>query len=256
MTRSHPNNAVQKRQRRARLLHSIYTWHRWLGLSVLLWVLVFSISGLLIEASPALQLDRKHIRSALLLDRYGISQPTATSHWTAESLQLDIWDQGASIDGQWLNPSPENVVGITNKLGLIVIASTNQLTLFSLDGELVDTLPSPNGKVEKLGKQTDGSLVVQADGELYTADDELLNWQRNDSGDIQWSRQAPANSVQAPRPAPLHDISYERLLLDIHSGALFGPVGRWLSRLAAVVMILLAVSGFYTWFTRFARRPH
>lgn len=256
MTRSHPNNAVQKRQRRARLLHSIYTWHRWLGLSVLLWVLVFCISGLLIEAAPTLKLDQRSIQHSWLLKRYGIQAPQAQAHWQTANQQIDSWDQGTSINGEWLQPHIQNVVGVVTAFDLLVIANAKQLSLYSPSGEFVDTLASPQGAIRKLGMNENGGLMVQTDSGVYEADDSMLNWSANSAATTGWSRPITAESIPSQRPAPMHDISYERLLLDIHSGALFGPIGRWLSRLAAVVMILLALSGFYTWFTRFARRPH
>lgn len=255
MTRSHPDNAVQKRQRRARLLHSIYTWHRWLGLSALLWVLLFSISGLLIEASPALGLDKRSIQNELLLTRYGISQPTFIQSWNGKGWQLQQWDQGATFNSQWLGNMPKPPVAAAEYLGLVVVATENQILLFDQNGLAVDSIGSPSGKIIALGKTLSGAIAVGSGSKSFVADADLLNWTEARNEEINWITPS-TSALNTQAPTPKHDISYERLLLDIHSGALFGPVGRWLSRLAAVVMILLAISGFYTWFSRFARRPH
>jgi hypothetical protein len=256
MSRSHPNNSVQKRQRRARLIHSIYSWHRWLGLSVLLWVLMFAISGLLIEAAPALKLDSRKIQTNWVLDRYGVKQPQAVAQWALTEHQIDVWDQGASIGGQWLtefNQQNKNVTGLGNPLGVLAVASASQLALYTYGGEFIDQLPGPKGQIEKVGMTADHQLVVQTQHGNFVADSDLLSWSATGADDIRWSQKQ--DMAEATTPAANHDISWERLLLDVHSGAFFGTVGRWLSRLAAVVMILLALSGFYTWFTRFARKP-
>ena len=43
-------------------------------------------------------------------------------------------------------------------------------------------------------------------------------------------------------------LSYERVLLDLHSGRIFGRVGVLVVDAAAVALLLLALSGFYMWF--------
>lgn len=255
MSRSHPNNIVQKRQRRARLIHSVYSWHRWLGLSVLLWVLLFAISGLLIEAAPALKLDRSHIQNSWILDRYGVKAPRAVEQWALGEHQLDVWDQGVSIGGQWLPQfsNATSIAGLANPQHTLAIATKKTLQLYSYGGEFIDSLPSPQGQIRKVGLSDKSELAVVTDGGLFIASQDLLSWRGGDQESIRWSQRHLDRATVAPRAK--HDISWERFLLDIHSGAFFGSIGRWLSRLAAVVMILLALSGFYTWFTRFARKP-
>jgi uncharacterized iron-regulated membrane protein len=45
-----------------------------------------------------------------------------------------------------------------------------------------------------------------------------------------------------------------RVLLDIHTGRFFGPLGTWLMGLASILLILLSVTGIYMWTTTDARR--
>jgi hypothetical protein len=45
-------------------------------------------------------------------------------------------------------------------------------------------------------------------------------------------------------------ISWQRLLLDLHSGRWFGAYGVWLVDLAAVILLFLALSGCWIWFSK------
>lgn len=45
-----------------------------------------------------------------------------------------------------------------------------------------------------------------------------------------------------------------RVLLDIHTGRFFGPLGTWLMGLASILLILLSLTGIYMWTTTDARR--
>ncbi|MGD2138685.1 MAG: hypothetical protein PVF08_10545, partial [Gammaproteobacteria bacterium] len=69
MTR-HPKN-----KSRARLLRSLYIWHRYFGLVTALFVVILSITGLALNHTGELQLDARHVRSDTLLDWYGIHVP-------------------------------------------------------------------------------------------------------------------------------------------------------------------------------------
>lgn len=256
MSRSHPNNVIQKRQRRARLLHSIYTWHRWMGLSILLWVLMWAVSGLLIEASPALGLDKKKLSANWLLTHYGVSAPRHIGDWGNDNLQE--WNQGISYKGQWLEKSQAPIMAALATSNMIVVADPQTIQLYDLNGHWIDQLSTPasmpSHTIQQLGL-ANNHVVAKTPSGAYEIDGEWLQWVASEQNNINWinRNQAVANqNIQSPKA--LHDITVERLVLDIHSGTLFGPVGRWLSRLAAVVMILLALSGFYTWFTRFARQ--
>lgn len=254
MSRSHPHNLIQKRQRRARLLHSVYSWHRWLGLSVLLWALTWAVTGLLIEASPALGLDKKTVSADWLMQRYGIAEPQAIQQWQAGPLKIAEWDQGLSLNGQWLTPSlteqtPDTLLqGVALYNGILVIATAQTIALYSTQGEVIDHFAAPV-EIQQLGIKN-GAVMLRSAEQTLSSEGDLIDWQAT-SEQVDWS--APQAFSEGPRPKALHDISYERVVLDIHSGTLFGPVGRWLSRLAAVVMIFLGLTGFYTWFTRFAR---
>ena len=253
MSRSHPDNIVQKRQRRARLLHSVYTWHRWLGLSVLLWALVWSVTGLLIEASPSLQLDKKTISSQWLMNRYGIKAPQAIQQWQVDQQLVTEWDQGITLNGQWLPlDQASRLVGVASYAGMLLLATENHIELFTPSGEYIDRTTPPASPIQQLA--ISAQQVIIQNGERYLSTDaDLIQWQPANAADnLNWSQ--PSAAITTATPKAQHDISYERVILDIHSGTLFGPIGRWLSRLAAVVMILLGLTGFYTWFTRFARR--
>jgi uncharacterized iron-regulated membrane protein len=42
----------------------------------------------------------------------------------------------------------------------------------------------------------------------------------------------------------------ERVILDLHSGRFFGKLGPWLFDIAALLLILLSLSGAWIWLKR------
>jgi len=51
-------------------------------------------------------------------------------------------------------------------------------------------------------------------------------------------------------------LSWERLLLDLHSGRLFGSVGVFIIDLAGIALLLIALSGVWVWVTKPGRWRH
>ena len=48
----------------------------------------------------------------------------------------------------------------------------------------------------------------------------------------------------------MESISWERLLLDLHAARFLGPLARVFNDVAAAVILLLVVSGFWLYFVR------
>lgn len=138
---------------------------------------------------------------------------------------------------------------------LIVAASGTEVFLFTADGELIERVANgfaPPISAIGLHKQT---VVLNTSAGPVASTDDFLSWQKlpHDSA-IHW-----ANTSDAPRKllASLPQstgVSWERFLLDIHAGRILGPVRVIIADLAALGMILLALTGFYTWLTRYRRK--
>ena len=47
-----------------------------------------------------------------------------------------------------------------------------------------------------------------------------------------------------------HSLSWERVLLDLHSGRLFGRYGTWVMDIAAGLLLVLVMTGIWLWTQR------
>jgi len=139
MTRSHRDKS------HARLLRSLYIWHRYMGLAAALFVIVLTITGLALNHTEELGLDSSTVQSNTLLDWYGIHAPDiktgyrAGAHYVTEVGDNIYWDT-AEIPGVH---SP--LIGVVENSGLLIIAVEGRLLLFTAEGELVEQLGSAAG---------------------------------------------------------------------------------------------------------------
>jgi hypothetical protein len=108
----------------------------------------------------------------------------------------------------------------------------------------------PSG-MNKIGRMADGRIVIQAAHGYYLTDRDFLKWQEQEQiADVSWSLPVVAPAALQARIAQLYrsnELPVERVMLDLHSGRLFGSRGTLVMDIAAMLLIFLAMSGTWIW---------
>ena len=229
-----------------------------MGVVSALFVIVLSFSGLLLHYSPSLSLDNRFLSSTALLRWYAIEVPEISSSYSSNS-------QRASLIGDALYFNELRVPGSFNTLvGMIdtefgyAIATENQLVLITEQGELIGILGSlvgvPSG-ITRIGSDLTGELILDRSSQLIVADLDALTWSASPHVDtsVQWNENSQPDarliaSIRNDYASSL--LSWERLILDIHSGRLLGNLGVILVDLMAILFILVATTGIWVWSKR------
>ena len=242
-------------RRRGIHLRNFYVWHRRLGAGAALLVILFALTGLPLNHSHELGLAQRHVQSNLLLDWYGIHAPEditslpAGGHWISQA------GERLYLDAQEIPLHPGPLRGAVALPGMLVLATDSQLILLNEAGEVVEQLGEVNGipaGIQAIAA-ADGRLLAKTPSGTWISDELLFTWQRDENVDAQWSR--PAELPDALRSAIDRayrgkGLSLERLLLDLHSGRLWGNWGVWVMDAAALAMLFLGGSGAWVWWRR------
>lgn len=228
--------------------------HRFLGVGAAIFVIFMVFTGLAINHSNSLGLDQDHVSQPFLLNWYGLEGPE-TIHSFA------VGNDWVSFAGSQMYFNDKVVSAVTNGIGavtgngMIIAAGSDELILLDPSGQLVERVSwsvQQPGTIESIGLLKDGSVALKVSGGLWLADAELLNWIRaSDTANAQaWSTpgSAPAIIQQSIRQQYRGDgLSLQRLLLDFHSGRVFGSVGVVVYDLLALAVGFLAISGLVLW---------
>jgi len=240
--------------RKKRKASALRRLHRSLGAAAALFVLFIVISGIAINHSNDLGLDRRHVSQPFLLDWYGLGAPD-------KLLGFDLGDAWLSFAGAQLYLDEKPVaaisggVGAVSSGGLLIAAGSDELLLLDHDGNLVERQPWATvdaAAIESIGLDDNGAVLVKSGGRLWSADADLLSWQLGDeaTANARWATPAPApgelkqaitRSYRGQGP------SLEKVLLDLHSGRFFGTAGVIVYDLLALALGFLALSGLVLW---------
>jgi hypothetical protein len=242
---------MNRKKRRASTIRRL---HRSLGAAAAVFILFMVLSGMVINHSNGLGLDQRHVSQPYILGWYGLDAPDQIHSFSARDNWISFAGSQLFLDDSHIS-SVSNGVGAVFSNNMLIAASNDELLLLDSSGQLIERQPwSPPeaGPIESIGLLPDGTVVVKSTGQLWLADAELLGWQAAEE-----TISNPIWSASELAPLPLiqtitqqyrgEGLSVERVLLDFHSGHIFGPIGVFVYDLLALAVGFLSVSGLVLW---------
>lgn len=227
-------------------------WHRRIALIAAIFVVVLALTGLLINHANELGLDKQQLQGSWVARWYGIKKPEVT----AFSINHQ-WLAHDGVDSLYLNtsligPCQPPLHGAVSLKDILVALCEKELLLISPEGMVIERITPVFGLPEGASGITvsDNQLAVKTIQGLFLADIDTLEWKSESlpKASLRWSKATPPpTDILRQLKSHLPGVSVERLLLDLHSGRLFGKLGVYLMDLMAILFLFLAMSGIWAW---------
>lgn len=253
----------------ARLIRHLREWHRKLGIIAASFIIFLSLTGVALNHTTALSLAHQPISYLWLLDHYGISPPTDVRFYQHNAQQntdkLHITNNFFWLNNQLLMESNSDFVAASfissaqyPESQIILVANSNQISLFNLQGDLIDQLGEnfgvPSNIIAMHVHELD--VVVKTESGYFTSNTDFLDWQEvmfvNEPVWITPIEVSDSLKATAELAYRAKFLTLERIILDAHSGRIFGLFGVLFMDAVAILLILLSLSGIYIWL-RYAR---
>ncbi len=232
-----------------------FLWHRRVGLLAIALVITLAITGIMLNHTEDFKLDKTFVDSALVLDWYGLEpegEPVSFSvpgHWISQ------WQKEIFFDDRIITSNDQTLHGAIHSHEFIVLAFDHELLLLTNKGELVERIPTSISfkKTVRLGVKYQRPVIETEDAIHYIADEHIIDWDVVSDDDIVWSN--PVAIQNGQREALLrafrgNGLNLERVILDLHSGRIFGHYGIYLMDAAAIALLWLSLSGLWVWWSR------
>jgi len=248
------------RHKRKKKWHSLYIWHRYVGLLAALLTILLAVTGLALNHYTALGLGDRHIQNEWLLDQLEITAPATARGFSSHGHQAVLLEPWIWLGNKQLAGEYSNITGLVSLDGMLILSTPGELQLLTMQGELIDHLRSQDGlpsAIQRIGRTGSGRLVIETPLGQFQADQDILNWTRlND--DASWSRSFnpdTSNLNQLQQQWREQSLSWGKLILKLHSGRIFGDKGVLVMDGAAILLLFLSISGFWIWL-RIRLRKH
>ena len=232
--------------------------HKIVGVCLALWLGFMAITGILLNHSSDLNLDKTPIQSSILLRLYGIKSPKIGKTFVLNQ-NLSVHLIGSNLF--WNNEKIINIppiefnAQVVSNSKVVLICWPNNLALFNLNGELIELKQDVNiQNADSIGTSLSDNFYIKSSDKIFQGDSNLeFKPCSIDTKNIQWSTSKPTD---APTLEKLNfknlnsGINYERLIIDIHNGNVFGYLNKFLLDFLSIFFLLLISTGLYIWFQR------
>ncbi|AXQ31608.1 PepSY domain-containing protein [Solimonas sp. K1W22B-7] len=230
-------------------------WHKRAGLFAFVFMIWLGFSGFLINQSASWGYDTRRVDWGWVMSLYGLhpeppqSGFQAGSHWLAATTDYTLVD--AQPLGTPIREPRGFVLAGSAEKPLLFVAAAESLLLLTPQGERIDELTPPIlpvSNIRRIGmvKGHPGSIAVQ-DLDAFQSMDEGNTWTPVASTAVEWSEQKALPDAERSRLLPFSrpSVSIEHILVDAHSGRLFGNWGAWVINCVGIAAMLLSISGIW-----------
>lgn len=239
-----------------KLIRTLVSFHKFFGIFSALFVILIAISGILINHTDTLRLSKSQIDQPWLLNWYQIKAPETIQIYQQEPIILAANHNQLMIADNLVHLDETDIKGAASFIGIILAVSEQSLGLFSMQGETLEKQTKSTGlpqQINAIGIH-DGVWLNTTSG-TYLSDDDLISWKKaNAPNDIPWI-QAQTNIAQGnieyiENAFRAFHLDWEQVLLDLHSGRLFGISGVLFNDFIALILCFLAISGLTVWYKK------
>lgn len=225
-------------------------WHRSAGALVGLFVLLLVATGILMNHAATLGLHQRYVAVDSILDLYGIDITPPQQGWTLDGHWVSHAAGRIYFNERAISPA-ESLVDVAWLPPMIVMASRNTILLTTAQGEIIEkldstALPGPVSALRAQGQQ----LWLRSGRQWWLSRDGLLSWSPSDAPALEHAAPAalPAElGARIARHARHNELTWQRVIADLHSGRIAGRWGVLVMDIASVILGLLAASGLWLW---------
>ena len=212
----------------------------------------------MLQHGATLSLDQRYMDSETALHWYGIEVPAIAVSYESDNHFATLIGNAIYFDQHRLPGAYSNLAGIAAIDTGFAIATSSQLLLITDNAELIEVLASIHGvppAIAAIGVDGTGQIYLRVAASIVTANLDTLDWSESDTPavEIRWSETADlsgeiSRSIEQNYAAAL--LSWERVILDIHSGRLLGRFGVVLVDIMAILFVFMAATGLWIWSRR------
>ena len=229
--------------------------HRILGIGSMVFLIMISLSGLILNHADALGLSR-HAAGPVFLSIYGIEAPPVDAAFAAGDVIFATSSGSLFADGIELAANSTQLSGAIEFDDSLVVATSNEFFVMTIDANLIERFVAEvSNSITRLG--TDGQrIIVSLQDEMFAFDAVQMSLSpvgTDAADDVIWSKPAVLSSDQAEEigiAGLANTMNWERILIDFHSGRILPTIGRYIADITALCLLYLCISGIVLWTRR------
>jgi len=236
-----------------------FLWHRRAGLFALVLVIILAITGIMLNHTERFNLDGTYVNNSWLLKWYGIEPEEEPISYRVETNNgahiISTLQNQLFFDNAAITTLQQAMHGAITAEQFIVVALDNEIILLSFEGEFIERISTSISfsNIQRLGMKYKRPVIETSEPLYYMADEHILDWDVIINNDIAWAKKYLLSENEHEQLLIAYrgsGLKLERVILDLHSGRIFGRYGIYLMDAAAIALLWLSLSGLWVWNSR------
>lgn len=251
MTRTEKSPAPRGHRRQRQGTRATTPWHWRIGVGASAFLLIWAVTGLLLNHAGHLGLDRVTVPGKYIPGHHA-GAPEKMLHFAAGDGWV-TWIGGALyVDDRRVAETPGTPLGAGMADGAVAVTGEDWIVLLAIDGTPIERLgpEALPGRVRAVGRTEDGDMAVVTEDGVFRPIAGFLGWEPVEDAVTQAGAAppgaVPAGTVIAALAAYRGEgLALDRVLLELHTGRLFGRFGPYVMDAAALALIVVALTGLW-----------
>ena len=231
-------------------LKKIVDLHRYIGLGICIFLVHLALTGIFLNHSIGLRLDKTFITWPWLLNQYNLSVPEPENIFTIGKNNFFTIDGEVFFNDKPIFLAEEDLLGASQNQDTFILASSSTITLISKEGYIINQDNVLPFIIKNIGIYGDEVVINDSEDKMWSSESINGVWKLTENMTVQWSKEGsitPANQEKIRKYYVGDGISLEQVILDFHSGAIFQKVGKIFFDIISILLIILSFTGIWLW---------
>ena len=233
-----------------KILKKILRLHIYVGLGISLLLIHLSITGIFLNHTDDLELNKTYISSTWILNLYGLNVPRPSKIFTIQQDNFSQFDTEVFLNNKPIFLFDSELIGVIKDRENFIIAARDELFIVNQSGVLIDKQKILSFTIKSIGKYKEKIVIKDEQLNKWVGKSISAKWAPIIKDNINWSKpgtMTPLNKKEIKQYFVGNGISLEQIILDFHSGAIFKKEGKIFFDLVSLLLIFLSVSGIWLW---------
>lgn len=176
-------------------LKKIVDLHRYIGLGICIFLVHLAITGIFLNHSIGLRLDKTFVSWPWLLNQYNLSVPEPVNIFTIGKNNFSTIDGEVFFNDQPIFLAEEDLVGVSQNKDTFIIASSTRVNVISKDGIILNKENVFPFVIKNIGISKNEIYINDSQGNIWSSESINDVWKLTENIGVKWSKEGSMTPI-------------------------------------------------------------